>query len=114
MRALFTELLSFQVRPDRTEEFEALFGELRAEMAAQPGCLGVRACKRFYTFDGVERSAPPRELTRAVKCVRYFAWWEFGSVEDCGMAAGWLFDRYEKKLSRLLIQPFSIDSGYSL
>ncbi len=114
MNQTFVESLLFQVRPDRIEEFEAYVQTLKQEQAAQPGCMGIRYFKRFYTFDGVESGEPPRELTRIVKCVKYFAYWEFDSIEACGRANGWLFEHHLKPVSRLLIMPFEINSGYSL
>lgn len=110
----FVEMITFQVRPDRISEFEALVLVMKAEQAAQPGCIGIRFFKRFYTFDGVELGQPPRELTKIVKCVKYYACWEFDSVESCGRANGWFFENYLKPVSKLLIMPFEINSGYTL
>lgn len=37
---------------------------------------------RFYVFDDIKEQ--PRELTRVVKCVKYFSYWDFDSMErDC-------------------------------
>ena len=114
MNQTFVESLLFQVRPDRIEEFEAYVQTLKQEQAAQPGCTGIRYFKRFYTFDGVESGEPPRELTRIVKCVKYYAYWEFDTIENCGKANGWLFENHLKAISKLLIMPFEINSGYSI
>ena len=114
MNQPFVEMLLFQVRPDKIAEFEAYAGELKAGQAAQPGCVGIRYFKRFYTFDGVETGKPPRELTKIVKCVKYYAYWEFDTIENCGRANGWLFENHLKSVSKLLIMPFEINSGYSL
>ena len=114
MENTFTEMFLFQVKPDKIEEFEALAGQMKAEMAARNGCVGVHIFKRFYTFDGVEPGQPPRELTKIVKCVKYYACWEFASIERCGEANGWFFENYLKPVTRLLIMPFDINSGYSL
>ena len=114
MNGEFDQLILFQVKPDKTEEFEAYFAGMRAEMAAQPGCAGVRCFKRFYTFDGVETGAPPRELTKIVKCVKYYALWTFSGAEACGAAAGWLIGTQLRPLSKLLIMPFDLSSGYAL
>ena len=112
--APFIEMLTFQVKPDQLGAFEEYAKTLREGQAAQPGCIGIRYFKRFYTFDGVELGEPPRELTRIVKCVKYYAWWEFDSIENCGKANGWLFEKHLKSVSKLLIMPFEINSGYSL
>lgn len=110
----FTEMILFQVKPDKLEEFEALAKSLKAEQSKQEGCVGIRYFKRFYTFDGVEHGNPPKELTRIVKCVKYYAYWEFDTIENCGRANGWFFDNYSKEISKLLIMPFDISSGYAI
>lgn len=110
----FTEMFLFQVKPDKTDEFEKLINSLKVEQAEREGCIGIRYFKRFYTFDGVEHGNPPREITRIVKCVKYYAYWEFNTIENCGKANGWFFEKYYKEISRLLIMPFDINSGYSI
>ena len=54
--------------------------------------------KRFYTIDGVEPGSPPRELTKIVKCVKYFSYWEFDTIENYGLAIRWYFDAYGKEV----------------
>ena len=110
----FVEMITFQVKPEKISEFEDYVKTLKAGQAAQTGCVGIRYFKRFYTFDGVETGEPPRELTRIVKCVKYYAYWEFDSIENCGKANGWLFENHLKSVSKLLIMPFELNSGYSL
>ena len=110
----FVELLTFQVKPDKTQEFEELISSLKTEQQRQPGCIGIRYFKRFYTFDGVELGDSPRELTKIVKCVKYYAYWEFDNKENCGIANGWLFNQYNKAILKLLIMPFDINSGYAI
>ena len=114
MENMFVEMLSFQVKPEKTAEFESLLAEMTAECAQQTGCLGVRGFKRFFTFDGVKPGDPPRALTRVVKCVKYFVYWEFASIESCGAANGWLFANWAKRLAPLLIAPFEINSGFAV
>lgn len=111
---MFTEMITFQVKPDKIDEFEKLAESMKADMAARPGCVGVHLFKRFYTFDKVENGQPPRELTKIVKCVKYFAYWEFETIEDCGKGCGWFFTEYYQPVSKLLIMPFDINSGYAL
>ncbi len=110
----FIEALLFQVKPDRVEAFEALIGEIRSAFEQQPGCIGARVMKRFYTFDGVAPGEPPRELTKIVKCVKYFAFFEFDNIERCGRANCIFFERYSKDVMKLLIMPFDINSGYAV
>ncbi len=110
----FVEMLLFQVKPDKLADFEALMKELLPQMTAQPGCTGLCCFKRFYTFDGVELGKPPRELTKIVKCVKYYASWQFDTIENCGVANGWLMEQHFKPISRFLVAPYDINSGYAL
>ena len=110
----YSEVKLFQVKPDKLSEFEVLVKSMVIEQQQQTGCVSIKYMKRFYTIDGVERGAPPRELTKIVKCVKYFSYWEFDNIENYGKATGWFFDNYEKQLSKLLIMPFDINCGYSI
>lgn len=112
MKDTFSEVKLFQVRPDRIDEFEQLIETIAREQAAQPGCVGVRYLKRFYVFDDVKE--PPRPLTRIVKCVKYFSYWEFDAMEHYAQATRWFFEAHAKSLFRLLIMPFDINCGKSL
>ena len=114
MDGSFTEMITFQVKPDKVSDFESLISSLKSEFSARQGCIGIRIFKRFYTFDGVEFGQPPRELTKIIKCVKYFAYWEFDSIENCGAANGWLFENHSKEIFKLLIMPFELNSGFSL
>jgi hypothetical protein len=114
MENSYSEVKLFQVKPDKLTEFETLIKIVADEQKQQHGCLGIRYMKRFYTIDGVERGSPPRELTKIVKCVKYFSYWEFNNIENYGKANGWFFENYEKQLSKLLIMPFDISGGYSI
>ena len=60
---MFSEIKLFQVKPDKTAEFEVL----SAEQRQHPGGTMLRDQKRFWVLDEM----PPRELTRVVKCVKY-------------------------------------------
>jgi len=110
----YSEVKLFQVKPDKLSEFEALAKTLADKQRQQLGCLDIKYMKRFYTIDGVKRGDPPRELTKIVKCVKYFSYWEFDNIENYGKANGWFFDNYEKQVCKLLIMPFDINGGYSI
>lgn len=114
MSQSFSEIMLFQVKPDQLEAFEALVRVIQAEQKKLAGCLTVRYMKRFYTFDDVESGQPPRELTKIVKCVKYFCYLEFDSIEHCGEATAWFFEKYARTIMRLLLMPFDIHSGYSI
>jgi hypothetical protein len=111
MAGNFCEVKLFQVKPDKVDEFEALLATLAEEQAARPGCSAIRYVKRFYRLD--QPGQPPRALTRIVKCVKYYSYWEFDSIESYSIANGWFFDEHAKAIQKLLIMPFDINLGYS-
>lgn len=114
MKNTFSEVKLFQVRPDKLTEFEALVTKIADEQKQKPGCINVKYLKRFFTIDGVESGQPPRELTKIVKCVKYFSYWEFDNKENYGKATEWFFGNYFKEIQKLLIMPFDINCGYSV
>ena len=114
MEKTFIELKLFQVRPDEFERFEVLIREMSANQLKCEGCISLKYFKRFFTIDGIELGEPPRELTKIVKCVRYYSFWEFDTKENYGKAIKAFFENYNKELQKLLIAPFDINLGYSL
>ncbi len=114
MKNSFSEVKLFQVKPERTAEFETLISNIADEQKRQPGCIDIKYVKRFFTIDGIESGSPPRELTRIVKCVKYYSYWEFDSKESYGKAVEWFFTNYMKEIQRLLLMPFDISCGHSL
>lgn len=114
MKETFIEMKLFQVKPDKIEQFEAKIEEMSACQLRCEGCISLRYFKRFYTIDGIELGEPPRELTRIVKCVKYYSYWEFDTRENYGKAIKVFFDNFNKELQRLLIAPFDINLGYSV
>ena len=106
----FTEIKLFQVKPDKTDEFEALAAQMQAEQSKQDGCRHISYMKRFYVLKDME----PCELTRVVKCVKYFSTWEFDTKDQYAAANRWFFDTYNKTVARLLIMPFDINCGCAI
>lgn len=114
MNKSFSEIKLFQVKPDKLDDFEEFIASIIDKQRQQPGCIDIKYMKRFYTIDGVELGDPPRELTKIVKCVKYFSYWEFDTKENYGKANKWYFDNYLKQVQKLLIMPFDIHIGYSI
>ena len=114
MAKSFVEIKLFQVKPEETEQFEAMAEKMSADQMKWDGCISIKYVKRFYTIDGIELGNPPRELTKVVKCVKYYSYWEFDTKENYGKAIKLFFDLYRKDLQRLLISPFDISLGCSL
>ncbi len=107
---MFSEIKLFQVKPDKVAEFEALIVWIRESQLQQPGCSMLRVQKRFYILDEMQ----PRELTRIVKCVKYYSYWEFDSKENYTAANRWFFATHAKAIFRLLVMPFDISLGENL
>ncbi len=111
MEKSFSEIKLFQVKPDKLDDFENLVASIASEQMKQPGSINIKYMKRFFTIDGLELGSPPRELTKIVKCVKYYSFWEFDSKENYGKANGWFFNNYAKTIQKLLIMPFDINCG---
>ncbi len=114
MDKTFIESILFQVNPTKLDEFESLIASIKDKQIEQSGTVNITYFKRFYTFDKTEFGTPPRKLTKIVKCVKYYMFWEFDTIESCGICNKWFFDNYSKEISRLLIAPFDINSGYTI
>ena len=112
MKSTFSEVKIFQVKPDRIGEFEKRIEAVAAEQRLRQGCIDIKYMKRFYVFDDVKDS--PRELTKIVKCVKYFSYWEFDAMENYAAATHWFFEQHAKELFKLLIMPFDINCGNSV
>ncbi|MDF2589995.1 MAG: hypothetical protein K0S41_3836 [Anaerocolumna sp.] len=112
MKNSFSEVKLFQVKPDKLDEFEKLITRIADEQKQQDGCIDIKYMKRFFTLDEIGK--PPRELTKIVKCVKYFSYWEFDNKENYGKAIEWFFKTYEKDIQKLLIMPFDINTGNSV
>ncbi len=113
MDKTFIEMKVFQVKPDKLEEFEKKIAEMSENQLKCNGCISLKYFKRFYTIDGIELGLAPRELTKIVKCVKYYSCWEFNTKENYGIAIKDFFGRFNKDLQKLLIAPFDINLGYS-
>ena len=114
MDRTFSEIKLFQVKPEKIEQFETIIDTISKQQIKQQGCISIKYMKRFYTIDGVELGEPPRELTKIVKCVKYYSFWEFDNKENYGKATKWFFENYLKEIQKLLIVPFDINCGDSI
>ncbi len=108
----FSEVKLFQVKPDKLAEFEILVKEMLPLQKELAGNMDIKYMKRFYIFDKIGEM--PRPLTKIVKCVKYYSYWQFDTVERYSDATAWFFSQFEKRLSKLLIMPFDIMCGESI
>ena len=103
----FTELCIYQVKPHKTEEFEALMLEAKSFLEKQEGLLLLRLTKRDHRIDmeQIKEGLPPLKLTRIVKSVKYMLYWEFDTKESYGAAQKKLYENYWKPIERCLTVP---------
>ena len=114
MNKTFIEIKLFQVKPDKLDQFVRMIEGMSNDQLKCEGCISIKYVKRFFTIDGVELGEPPRELTKIVKCVKYYSYWEFDTKENYGKAIKVFFENYNKELQKLLISPFDVNLGFSL
>ena len=102
-----TEICIYQVKPQKTEEFEALMLEAKSLLEKQEGLRLLRLVKRGYRIDmeQIREGLPPLEIKRIVKSVKYMLYWEFDSKESYGAAQKNLYDSYWKSIEKCLIVP---------
>ena len=102
-----TEICIYQVKPQKTEEFEALMLEAKSLLEKQEGLRLLRLVKRGYRIDmeQIREGLPPLEIKRIVKSVKYMLYWEFDSKESYGAAQKNLYDSYWKPIEKCLIVP---------
>ena len=96
MENTFCEVKLFQVRPDKLDEFEKLIAIVAKEQKQQTGCIDIKYLKRFYIFDDIHEQ--PRALSKIVKCVKYFSYWDFDHLENYANATHWFFEAYSKEI----------------
>lgn len=103
----FSEICIYQVKPQKSEEFEALMLEAKSFLEKQEGLLSLRLVKRNHRIDmeQIKEGLPPRKITRVVKSVKYVLFWEFDTKESYRAAQKNLYDSYWKPIERCLIVP---------
>lgn len=103
----FTEICIYQVKPQKTEEFETLMQEARSFLEKQEGLLLLRLAKREYRIDmeQIKEGQAPLKITRIVKSVKYMLYWEFDTKESYGAAQKKLYESYWKSIEKCLIVP---------
>jgi hypothetical protein len=104
----FSEISIYQVKPDKTIEFEAIMQDACEMMKAIDGCHFLRLIQRTHYIKDmktIKDGLQPDKLTRIVKCVRYALYWEFDTDENYGKAQKQLYESYWKVIDRCLIVP---------
>ena len=109
---MFSEIKVFRVKPDRVDDFNELIGKMKSFQANCEGCLMIKYQARNYVFDHI--NSPPRPIKRVIKCVTYYSYWEFKTIEQYAAAQIDFFKQFESKIRKDLIAPFDIHCGESI
>ena len=104
--ASFVEVCIYEVKPDKTEQFEALLERVGRHHREFPGVLDVRYMKRTHRqgdFSAVRQGEPAIRLTRAPKSVTYALYWELEDAAAHGKATQSGLDHFYKEFTRCLV-----------
>lgn len=108
MEKTFVEICIFQVKPNKTEEFEAILNNLIDFQRKEAGVIDVRYMKRthrFTDFSGIKNGEPSKRIERIIKSVKYIMYWELENELVHGKATQAFFEKFDKEISRCLIAP---------
>lgn len=101
----FVEICIYEVKPDKTEEFEALLNEVAKHHRDFPGVIDVRYIKRTHRqsdFNAVKEGEPAIKLTRVQKSVTYALYWELENENVHGQATKSGLEEYYKRFTHCL------------
>lgn len=107
MKNKFIEICTYEVKPDKTEEFESLIKKVAKHHSKFSGTTDVKYMKRTHrqgSFNDVKSGKPAIRLTRQQKSVTYVLYWELNSTQSHGRATKSGLNKYYKEFSRCLIK----------
>jgi hypothetical protein len=102
----FVEVCIYEVKPDKTEQFEELIQRVARHHQEFPGVLDVRYMRRTHRqgdFSAVRAGEPPIQLSRPPKSVTYVLYWELENEAAHGKATRSGLDQFYKEFTRCLI-----------
>jgi len=110
----FVEVCIYEVKPDRTKEFEELVENVTKHHRDFPGVKEVKYIKRTHrpgSFSDAKRGKPPIRLTRKPKFYTYILYWELDSEENHGKATGSGLKKFFREFNRCLVKAPKIILG---
>jgi len=110
----FVEVCLYDVKPERTAEFEELIEKVAEHHRNFPGVIDVKYVKRTHRpvdFGGAKKGKPPIRLTRAPKSVTYVLYWELDNEITHGKATKSGLDKFFKEFRKCLVKPPKIILG---
>jgi hypothetical protein len=105
MRHSFVEVCIYEVKLNKTEEFEALLDKVAKHHRDFPGVIDVRYMKRTHrhtNFNAVRNGEPAMRLTRPSSSVTYVLYWELNDEIAHGKATKSGLERFYKDFGRCL------------
>ncbi|MFC1790067.1 hypothetical protein ACFLZP_01130 [Patescibacteria group bacterium] len=110
----FVEVCLYEVKPNRTSEFEALIKKVLKHHSEFPGVKDVRYIKRTHrpvSFGGAKRAEPAIRLTRKPQFVTYVLYWELDNSITHAKATKSGLEHFFKEFARCLTKPPKIILG---
>lgn len=113
----FVEVCIYEVKPDRTEEFERLVEKIVKHHRKYPGVVEVKYMKRTHRpvdFGGAKQGKPAIRLTMNPRSVTYILYWELDNEITHAQATKTGLEHFFKEFTRCLITPPKIILGQRL
>lgn len=102
----FIEVCIYEVKPDKTGQFEELIERVCRHHREFPGVVAVRYMKRTHRqgdFSAVRQGEPAIRLSRAPKSVTYVLYWELEDEFAHGKATQSGLELFYKEFTRCLV-----------
>jgi len=102
----FVEICLYEVKADKTDEFEALVRRVAAHHRAVKGVCDVRYMRRTHRagdFEAVKQGKPSVPLVRASKTVTYVLYWELDDASVHGRATKSGLEQFYREFRRCLV-----------
>jgi hypothetical protein len=106
MKNAFVEVCFYEVKPNRTDDFEALIEKVVRHHQDFPGVLHVRYMKRTHRpgdFNAAKNGEPAIRLIRTPKSVTYVLYWELDNEITHGKATKSGLEKFYKEFTRCLV-----------
>lgn len=110
----FVEVCIYEVKPNKTEEFERLIERVARHHRDFLGVKDVRYIKRTHRqgdFSAVKKGEPPIRLTRTAKSVTYVLYWEMDDKITHGKATKSGLEHFFKEFVKCLVSTPKIILG---
>ena len=113
----FVEVCLYEVKPEKTEEFEDLIKKVFKHHKSFSGVIDVRYIKRTHrpvSFAGAKKAEPAIRLTRKPQSVTYVLYWELKDEIAHAKATKSGLEKFFKEFQRCLVKPPRIILGESI